>query len=305
MERRKRFALTQRSVDASVARSRPARRIFRLLILQCSVSLASRRLDRQPPSRGKQQSSTKMTFDQAILSITGIGTLAAAVATFMTVRQIALQRAATYQPNLVANGYYAHAIATENSLYRFDWYRTQATDDDEPGTSVYWLSVLNLGTGPAKTVEARWSCDLAAWLLTVNHLSKRVGDAVEISCGADGATMQTKYPDGVVSTGMVSNQLTQRWEYILPTSLSRNEEPLAIPSCFLRLTAMQISLGLLIEPESGGQSYWNFPKVGLTLVYRDVAGERHEQSFDLLLKVLSIGVSGKTIQLDVSLKECI
>ena len=79
-----------------------------------------------------------MTFDQAILSITGIGTLAAAVATFMTVRQIALQRAATYQPNLVANGYYAHAIATENSLYRFDWYRTQATDDDEPGTSVYW-----------------------------------------------------------------------------------------------------------------------------------------------------------------------
>src|SRR3990167_1149827 len=74
------------------------------------------------------------TVDQLTSFIMGVATLATALATFLTVREMARQRRASYRPDIVAARQYAYAYATAGSNgLRFAWSRerTVASEANE------------------------------------------------------------------------------------------------------------------------------------------------------------------------------
>jgi len=237
------------------------------------------------------------TVDQLTSFILGIATLATALATFLTVREMARQRRASYRPDIVAARQYAYAYATaEANNLRFAWSRERTVTSEVNEKFLlgekYAITLFNVGFGAAKQIEATWAFDVDVWIKSLNDLAQRTFTSLLIANDPHAKTVRISGPDYRDTTHMVENQLRSEWGHLLPASLDRIGIEIDVPSCFLALAALQVSMGSRLDPGSGISPEWAIlPEIVLSLKYRDVGAEAHEKVFRLSFDLLGIGNS--------------
>jgi len=167
-----------------------------------------------------------MTTDQIIALAASIGSCLAAVATFMTVLQIAKQRRAAYRPELVplAISFRASIEPGDKTILPDYWVRvSDAFSDEKSEADTTWMAftipLMNIGLGAAKNIRASWSFAIEEFAHELNEL-------------AHGATIPTRFDYEPGSLSMQSpvlgphysawsNQQKQTVDYVLPIELQR------------------------------------------------------------------------------------
>lgn len=232
-----------------------------------------------------------LTIDQYIASISGLAALATALATFLTVREIAKQRRSALVPDLASSHQFAYVYAEQPlSGMRYVWSADPTIPPQLVHHSRYGISLVNVGTGAAKQLQAKWALDLEGMVVRVNELARSA--SVPVSADMDSATSEVRilWADKVFSTGMVANQLKHDLGHVLPASLDKNGLHVEVPSVYLHLAALQVALGLVsLEEVAQAEDWARFPHAVLSLNYIDVLGDEHSKELEVSFQLLSAG----------------
>lgn len=162
------------------------------------------------------------TVDQYIAGVGGVAALATALATFMTVREIAKQRKSALKPDLISSHQYADAFAEQSSLSMgYAWAKDRSVPAEQLQHSRYGITILNVGTGAAKQLRSEWKLDLSGMVSRVNVLARSA--SVPVSADIDPPTSEVRilWADRVTGTHLVANQLAQDRGHVLPSSLDQ------------------------------------------------------------------------------------
>ena len=116
-----------------------------------------------------------MTNDQLVALLASIGACLSAVATFLTVRQIAKQREASYRPELALSRVYLEC--TKDPIAQGPiptlWAAKGKDGKTDPLTRSLSLPLRNVGLGTAKGVSISWSFPFDALTKQVNELAQK------------------------------------------------------------------------------------------------------------------------------------
>jgi hypothetical protein len=234
-----------------------------------------------------------LNIDQWILILTGVATVATAVATFLTVREIKRQREASYRPDLVPSHQYAHAyLIPKTNNQAFSWSKSRR---DDPATinlshDQYSITFFNIGMGPAKNIVASWMVEIEPSVKLINSLAQRSFTALLVETSSNPAMLTISGPNGPRTTHSINNQLRSELEHVLPASLDRNGVEIWVPSFLLALLSLQITLGMRADRDglASSPAWTTSPKATLLLTFADVAGATHAKEFGLAFEILSI-----------------
>lgn len=234
------------------------------------------------------------TVDQYIAAIGGVAALATAIATFLTVREVAKQRKATLKPDLISVHQHAYVYVEQPpSSLRYFWTKDRPATPQSIQHSSYAIAVVNVGAGTAKQLRSEWAVDIESMAARINALARQASAAVSVEVVPGGSEVRILWPDRVVGVQLVANQLAHDRGHLLPASLDRDGLQVEVPSVFLTLASLQVALGLVNQHEVVNVKDWaSLPDAALSLTYLDVDGDRHIKKLRLALDLLSAGHEG-------------
>lgn len=106
-----------------------------------------------------------------------MGALAAALATFLTVREMSKQRRASYKPELALSRTHVYAEAGTRSSVPTDWRRAPKSSDaelTETKSIPFSIQLTNIGLAAAKNTRLKWRFPLEAAVRNINALAKKI-----------------------------------------------------------------------------------------------------------------------------------
>lgn len=239
-----------------------------------------------------------LTTEEWISLIGAIATSGGAWATFCTVKEVKKQREASYKPDFVLRTQYAYAFRKPNSpSLIFEWFdqRPDAEVVEQslapPKPPGYSLSLLNVGLGAAKTIQATWNIDLTKWIPEIKALAQSNRTHLDITQSRTENSLQLSGPEILFPvTHMIANQMTEEADHLLPASLDEHGFSISLPGIYLTLTAIQCALGARLGTARGIRDPWSsIPSATLSLTYADIGGKRHSRAFDCRLELLAAG----------------
>jgi len=230
------------------------------------------------------------TIDQTIASLTGAATLATALATFLTVREIAKQRRATYRPDLVpADEFIQGYIESTKSFGGVRWIklvRPKVYGEPESDTKVPWhgITFFNLGVAAAKGVEATWTTNVPAICKSINDLAQRC--LIPVCANYDNGLLNIEGEDGYKETHVVCNQLSYASPYLLPATVDRCGLAIEVPSFLLTLYWIGLASNYTEEWDKLEElvDFSFVPSAELVLKYSALSGESYTKCFQLRIK---------------------
>ncbi len=149
-----------------------------------------------------------MTTDQIIALGASVGACLSAIATFLTIRQMARQREASYKPELTPSR--TNFCSTTNPLTGGAlpdyWAEPPEGADAVPAAPRMHFSVplRNIGLGAAKTVDVSWSFQINEFVEAVNKAAQRSLTPAYFSYQS--GALHFKSDSGDSSTSMWENQ---------------------------------------------------------------------------------------------------
>jgi hypothetical protein len=220
-----------------------------------------------------------MTIDLYITAGASIAAFLAALATFLTVWQIAKQRRATYSPEIVVMR--ARVITTgdvndPSLISLLQWKRSE--EDQETQRRVlgrdYPLFLANIGMGAATGISALWDFPMGAFVAYVRRLENSRGYPVDVEFNK-GTLSVTRPPIASFWT----NQLTEHFDYILPTSIEKEPTRIMLPLSYILVVSVCMSVFVreLKDEEKGPE----VPPLKLSLEFNDIAGKKHRRSYNI------------------------
>ena len=221
-----------------------------------------------------------MTFDQYISAGASMAAFLAAFATFLTVWQIAKQRKATYQPDIVVMR--SHVITTgdladESIAPLLKWKRSdEEPDRDDMFGNRYSLLLVNIGMGAATGVSTRWEFPMESFISETRRIARARGLPEEIEFKNTGAVSCVK--PQIIS--FWRNQKDGHFDYLLPASIDHDPIKLHLPSAYILAVAAHMNLFL---KAFGGEDREapQVPPLRVFLEFNDIAGKRHKTSYDI------------------------
>ncbi|HUO55283.1 MAG TPA: hypothetical protein VMU18_11110, partial [Rhodoblastus sp.] len=115
-----------------------------------------------------------MTFDQFIAVSAACGTALSAIATLLTVRQIAMQRQASYRPEIVLERKTFRLSRSEDQKDGPpDLWTTTCGETKESPKRSFQLDLINIGLGSAKSIKIFWSFDIKNMINEINTLAQK------------------------------------------------------------------------------------------------------------------------------------
>jgi len=210
-----------------------------------------------------------LTLDQLIATSASVAAGVSAIATFLTVIQISIQRKASYKPELI--------FARTN----FDQARGE---DRNSGNVLLWksfaVSTYNIGLGSAKNLTINWSFPIEAAVAKVNSLAAL--DAKLDAYTLEDDVLSSAEGNATIMASMWKNQKTQEIDFALPASINDQPIPVNIPHAYLTLWFSYVTSCLRLNRVS---SVDDFPPLKAIITFKDVGGSRHKikQQFTLNL----------------------
>ena len=183
--------------------------------------------------------------DQIIALLACLLSLLVAMATFLTVRQIAKQREASYRPELVFATAVYEAWSAQNNIH----WKCSSLSSESKRENFARITFINIGLGAAKEgyVENETG--------SVHFNSKNGGNASHIW----------------------TNQKNRNLDYILSNSEGLREKSLELPSAYLSLYASYCAHSMIPKV----QSLEEFPALNSMVTYKDIAEKVYSSAFTL------------------------
>jgi len=233
-----------------------------------------------------------MTIDQFVALLASIGACLSGVATFLTVRQIARQREASYRPELAISQSSLQGqpdpIAA-GALPSF-WTKMAEYNASTEGVQRPMLPLSNVGFGTAKEVSLVWSFPIAEVVATVNQLAQRTLTPAYFA-----------YDDGAVllKSDSLGNRMSfwknqeKAWiDYVLPAAVQTDPVNLALPDAYVLLCS---ALLFFWAKEKDAKSLPELPMLRATFQYRDIGEQEHQATFDIGFHIIALGSEGQLI----------
>ena len=180
---------------------------------------------------------SRMTIDQLIALSASIGACLSALATFLTVQQVAKQRRASYQPDLALTQIVVTGVPDSNnkSPLPIVWNTNPpGIGSSQPRRCA--IPVLNVGLGAAKDVVVSWSFPIDELVKSVNDLAQRTLTPAYLR--NEHGTLYIKSDLFGDIDIMWQNQQVSRIDYVLPATVQDKPLYLEMPWAYVTLVSM-------------------------------------------------------------------
>jgi hypothetical protein len=241
-----------------------------------------------------------MTIDRWIALITGAGACLSAIATFLTVRQIARQREASYQPELVLCGIDFSAMSGQDNrdVLPTRW----LSDTAGPSPLVQKeasIPVRNVGLGAAKSIILTWSFPVEQMVNYVNEAAQRTLTPAYFSIDEWGVSVKSKTLGDEMS--MWKNQQRTSLDFILPASVEIEPVTISLPHAYILLSSAMLFFGIKDEKSKDPLIV---PPLRANMEYLDIGNRKHKSSFEIDLQVSVISMGGSSFEGLLDCKKC-
>lgn len=231
-----------------------------------------------------------MTPDQWIALGASAGACLSAFATFLTVRQIAKQREASYRPELAISQVHFEAgpDPIRAGALPTKWIARDWKEMEKPPTfDDLSLPLRNIGLGSARAVRLHWEFDLAATVKTANELAQRTLTPAYFSIDDWGVSIKSEALGN--GSSLWKNQRDVPIDFVLPASIDKEPVPVKLPHAYVQLAAALVYLRAKEKEEHS----FELPSLSAAFTFSDIGGIRHDAVFDVKVQLVSLFGGGE------------
>ncbi|BCK86278.1 hypothetical protein MIZ01_0032 [Sideroxyarcus emersonii] len=227
-----------------------------------------------------------MTIDQIIALSASVGAFLAAIATFLTVRQMVQQRVASYRPELVISR--THFEGSQDPVIPSHWVPKLSTQAAGEGFPFFSMPLVNVGLGTAKNLLIRWSFPIEEMVAQVNQLAQRTLTPVYFDLENGVLTIKSDTLGNGAS--IWRNQQEESLDYLLPVSIQKDSSVIRLPLVFVQLCS---ALLYLAAKDKDRADFPVTPILSAQIDFLDIGGKRHSTNYDISLQIVMFGGDGK------------
>lgn len=233
-----------------------------------------------------------MTNDQLVALFSSIGACLSAMATFLTVRQIAKQRKASYRPELAFSRVYLECTKDPivSSPIPTHWIAEGKDGTSAPLARSFSLSLRNVGLGTAKAVSLSWSFPFDAVTKLVNEQAQKSLSAAYFTFEKE--TLSLDSQDFGKSASMWRNQKQGTIDYILPAVVDHDPSFVTLPHAYIQIVS---SLLYFSVRQAGLEQFPEIPPLVVRMDYSDIGESKHCATFSIQFQISTIGGKGEFV----------
>ena len=231
-----------------------------------------------------------MTLDQFVALSASLAACASAVATFLTIRQMAKQREASYRPELAfSTTHFEGSSATDGQLPD-NW--IVWTPRSEPSNNQRELEIPlhNVGLGAARDISLTWSFPIERTVEEANALAQQALVPAYLTFEKGMLSITSDSLGKWMS--MWKNQQHISMDFVLPASIPKESLALRLPHAYIQLCSALVYFAAHIEKR---ETFPAFPSLTAKLEYQDIGGTRHEADFEFTVDLESFSGKGEVI----------
>lgn len=246
-----------------------------------------------------------MTADQIIALCASVGACLSALATFMTVREIAKQRRDSCLPDIALTETSVFCRSNLDKmpegeapspagevLVPFFW-TSDDSDRQQKRELSFALPITNVGLGTAKDLKLSWSYPVGPIVDALNEWAQHLSDAIHLDYNPANEALSFKHGTEIQWALFWRNIKTADIDYVLPLSTHPQPSHVMIPAPFILLSGVYFYL--LVRDGSGKDripAELGIDKLQLDLTYKDIANRRIRSSYVVRLETFAITANG-------------
>ena len=196
-----------------------------------------------------------MTIDQIVALLASMGACLAAVAAFLTVRQIAKQRDASYRPELALSR--TDIDGSENPIAKCPlptfWIKKSENGEADTISRSFAISLQNIGLGTAKGVVVAWSFPISETVKELTQIAQRTLTPAYFTYKEGALSVESDILG--TSTSFWRNQERDSIDYVLPAGVQMEPVMLRLPHAYIQLISALLFLG------AKGKKLESFPEI--------------------------------------------
>ncbi len=233
-----------------------------------------------------------MTNDQIVALLASLGACFSAIATFLTVRQIAKQREASYRPELAISRVFLECTKDPIAPGPIPtlWIAKSEDGKTDSLSRTFSLSLRNVGLGTAKSVSVSWSFPFEGITKQVNELAQRTLSAAYFTFEKESLSLNSE--DFGKTTSMWMNQKQETLDYVLPAAVHHEPVMLTLPHAYTQIVS---SLLYFSARQKDRHSFPEIPPLIAHMEFSDIGGAKHGATFSIQFQLSAIGGAGEFI----------
>lgn len=240
-----------------------------------------------------------MTIDQIIALSASVGAFLAAIATFLTVRQMVQQREASYRPELVISRTLFEGSQDPITKGELPTHWVPKPDIASDSSPMFSMPLVNVGLGAAKSLSVKWSFPIEEMVGQINDLAQRTLTPAYFDL-KDGA-MSIKSESLGSGTSMWRNQQQDSLDYVLPVTVQNSSGRLRLPLVFIQLSSAYLYLS---AKDKDRKSIPDIPLLRAHVEYLDIGDKPHSADFDISVRIIMFAGNGTFVNGYVESKKC-
>lgn len=239
-----------------------------------------------------------MTLDQIIALSASVAACASAVATFLTIRQMAKQREASYRPELAfSTTHFEGSAASDEQLPNY-WVAWTPQLESRDNPRELEIPLRNVGLGAAREVSLAWTFPIERVVDEANALAQQA--LVPAFLTFKNGILSIKSDSLSNWTSMWKNQQKTSLDFVLPASIPQETLGLRLPNAYIQLCSALVYFAARTEKSA---IFHAFPTLTAKLEYQDIGGSRHEVNFELTVELEAIIGRAKGIHGSIECKK--
>jgi hypothetical protein len=231
-----------------------------------------------------------MNNNEIIALLASLGACFSAIATFLTVRQIAKQREASYRPELAFSRVFVECTKDLIAKGSIPTHWTPKGGDKKVNASLrdFSLSLLNIGLGTAKNVSISWSFPFESVTKQINETAQKTLSAAYFTFDKNSLSIDSENLGE--STSMWVNQKQMTLDYVLPAAVTHEPVMLKLPHAYI-----QIVSSLIYFSAKDKQPFPEIPPLIAKVEFYDIGEAKDNSTFNIQFQVSAIGGAGEFI----------
>lgn len=233
-----------------------------------------------------------MTNDQIIALLASLGACFSAIATFLTVRQIAKQRESSYKPELVLSRVIVECTKdpiASNTIPTL-WIPSGKVGKTDSLSGTFSLPLLNIGLGSAKSVYVFWSFPFEKVTKQVNDLAQKTLSAAYFTFEKEILSFDSENLGKRVS--IWENQKQETLDYVLPSAIYHETVMLKLPLAYTQIVSAFLYFS---ARDKDRKSFPEIPPLVAKIEFSDISEAKHCAIFNVYFKIGAIAMNGEFI----------
>jgi len=239
-----------------------------------------------------------MTLDQFIALAASVAACASALATFMTIRQMAKQREASYRPELVFAFTPFEGLASAKGRLPENWESGAREEKEASHRQRLKIPLHNVGLGAARSVKLTWSFPIERATQEANERAQRA--LIPAYFTYDDGALSLKSETLGTGTSFWSNQRSVSLDFVLPASVEAEPLTLSLPLAYIELCSALLYFAMNTQ---GDPNFPDFPALQATLEFLDIGGTKHEAQYEFSILLGSVTNNAESFTAAVQVKK--